>query len=68
MNLKTARRNQEILVARASGLTVKQLADSYGLSLKTVRQILSMERHKLAVSRGAFYRNLRETLDAGLIG
>jgi hypothetical protein len=35
------------------------LSDCYGLSLKTVREILAMERHRLAVSRDAFYANLR---------
>jgi Mor family transcriptional regulator len=56
---KTASRNREIFAAYEFGQTAKQLSDCYGLSLKTVREILAMERHRLAVSRDAFYANLR---------
>lgn len=59
MNHKTASRNREILAAYEFGHSTKHLAAFYGLTAKTVRQILAMERHRLAVSRDAFYANLR---------
>jgi uncharacterized protein (DUF433 family) len=56
---KTADRNREILAAYEFGHSTSQLAAFYGLTAKSVRQILAMERHRLAVSREAFYANLR---------
>ena len=59
MKNKTASRNREIFTAHAFGLTTENLADRYGLTVKSVRQILAMERHKRAVSKDAFYEGLR---------
>lgn len=59
MKHKTASRNREIYAAHDFGLTTEDLADRYGLTVKSVRQILAMERHKRAVSKDAFYESLR---------
>jgi Mor family transcriptional regulator len=59
MKHKTAGRNREIFTAHALGQTTGELADRYGLTVKSVRQILAMERHKRAVSKDAFYEGLR---------
>lgn len=59
MKHKTASRNRDIFTANASGLSAEDLADRYGLSVKSVRQILAMERHRRAVSKDAFYEGLR---------
>ena len=59
MKHKTASRNREIFTAHTFGRSAEDLADCYGLSVKSVRQILAMERHKRAVSKDVFYENLR---------
>ena len=56
---KTAGRNREIFAARQRGELIEHLANRYNLSEDTVRQIIRIERHKVAVSVDLFYEDLR---------
>jgi len=52
-------RNRDIFITRQTGLSYQDLAERYELSPNTVRQIVSMERYKRAVSGDGYYRSLR---------
>ena len=56
---KTAVRNREIFASYQQGESVGDLAERHGLSEITVHQIIRAERHKLAVSIEAVYREMR---------
>jgi Mor family transcriptional regulator len=56
---KTAVRNRDIFAASQDGKSIEELAQKYGLSAVTVRQIIRIEGHKVAVSVEGFYEELR---------
>ena len=56
---KTAVRNREIFAAYQQGECVGELAERHRLSEITIHQIIRGERHKVAVSVDAFYREMR---------
>jgi Mor family transcriptional regulator len=56
---KTAMRNREMFAAYQTGESIQDLAMQYGISGHTVRQIIMIERHKIAVSVGDFYQEMR---------
>jgi hypothetical protein len=56
---KNAVRNREIFAARQQGESVEELAEHHGLSNITVCEIIRVERHKIAVSIDAFYKEKR---------
>jgi Mor family transcriptional regulator len=56
---RTAVRNREIFAACQDGKSIEELAQKYGLSPVTVRQVIRIEGHKFAVSVERFYQELR---------
>lgn len=56
---KTAVRNREILAAYQNGDLIEDLAERYGLSVPTVREVIRIEKHKVAVSVDRFYEEIR---------
>ena len=56
---KTAVRNREIFVAFQHGKSIEDLAKQYELFEATIREIIRIERHKIAVSVDAFYEGMR---------
>ena len=56
---KNAMRNREIFAAHRRGEATGDLARRYGISGQTVGQIIRAERHKIAVSVDAFYKEMR---------
>ena len=56
---KTMVRNREIFAACEDGKSIEELAQKHGLSAVTVRQIIRIEGHKVAVSVEGFYEDLR---------
>jgi Mor family transcriptional regulator len=52
-------RNRDIFITRQAGHSYEDLAKRFELSPNTVRQIVSMERYKRAVSRDGYYQSLR---------
>ena len=56
---KTAARNREIFAAFQQGESVGELAERHRLSEITIHQIIRGERHKVAVSVDAFYKEMR---------
>ena len=56
---KKAVRNREIFAAYQNGNSAADLANRYGLSTVTIREILRIERHKVAVSADQFYEEMR---------
>ena len=61
----TAARNLEMLAAAEAGASLSELAAKYGLQAKTIRQILTAERHKRSVSPLPDYRRLRTEAVSG---
>ena len=59
MRDKQDARNRDIFATRQSGLSFKDLAERFELSPNTVRQIVSMEKYKRAVSPDLYYQSLR---------
>jgi Mor family transcriptional regulator len=60
MESRNAERNRQMLAAFEAGRSVEGLAADYGLTLTTVRSILTGERHKRRVSPEPYYRSFRE--------
>lgn len=56
---KTAVRNREIFIAFQQGESIENLAKRYELVGGTIREIIRIEKHKIAVSADAFYEGLR---------
>ena len=56
---KTAVRNREIFAAYQKGDLVEDLATRYELSVPTVREVIRIEKHKVAVSADVFYEEIR---------
>ena len=59
MKHKTEGRNREIFFAYEAGRAIEEISAQHGLSPITVRDIISREKHKQAVSPDAFYEALR---------
>ena len=56
---KTGQRNRKIFAAHENGESIEKLARRHKLSSETVQHILAAERHKIAVSLEAFYKEIR---------
>jgi Mor family transcriptional regulator len=56
---KTATRNREIFSAHQNGESIEGLARRYGLAVVTVREIIRVEKHKVAVSVEGYYEDQR---------
>jgi len=63
----TAERNREILSAYESGSPIEQLGRRHALSLVRIREIVTEERCRRAVSPEPFYRHLRQLSRTDLI-
>jgi hypothetical protein len=59
MMKKTATRNREIFSAHRNGESIEDLAKRYGLAELTVRELIRVEKHKVAISIEHFYEELR---------
>jgi hypothetical protein len=57
---KTVNRNRDIYSATLAGALIPQIAAQYGLTPCRVRQILTEEQHRRAVSPDDYYRDLRK--------
>ena len=64
MRETTTGRNRKIFLSFQAGITVEQLAESYGRSPLTIAGIIRIERHKLEVSTEEYYLKLRERIGA----
>jgi uncharacterized protein (DUF433 family) len=60
---KTAGRNQAILSAFETGVTVQQLVTAFGITEDRVRAVLHDEKNKRIASQDAYYRERRSAKD-----
>lgn len=52
-------RDQALLKAFEAGVSMKDLASNYGMTVARVRDVIRSERHRRAVSPDPFYKNQR---------
>jgi uncharacterized protein (DUF433 family) len=57
--VNTSARNRALIAAYEAGGSIEQLVQSYGISAKRVRAIISDEQNRRRVSREPFYCNFR---------
>jgi hypothetical protein len=60
---KNGERNRSILLAYIEGHSIEQLALSHSLATTTIRGIVSVERHRVAVSPEPEYCELRGKIE-----
>lgn len=65
---KNGQRDFEILKAALAGVSLASLASEYNLTAQRVQAILTVQRHKLAVSPSIVYRSLRQADNHGSNG
>jgi hypothetical protein len=56
---RNAKRNRNILLTAANGLSPEAIADQYNLTVQRVQAILVAERNKIAFSPDPTYRAMR---------